>query len=214
MKRIMAHNKDILELLVGSLLGKSYGEKRSNGIRFVLQQEEKNIEYLFWYHKYLAERGYCNIKKPKLETKIGEGGKIRYILRVITYTYQNLNWLYDLFYKNTINGNIKIIQPEIKEFISPLALSVWIMENGIMENGGKVSSGLKITRNSFTLTEVELLCDILNNLYNLDSRPNSGGKNDFIIYIPKKSIKYLMNITKPYIISSMLYKFNLSAPTI
>ena len=88
-KRIGPHNIDIISLIFGSMLGDSFGEKHGNGTRFVLQQEQSNMSYLMWYHKYLADRGYCNIDKPKLLTKIGKEGKIRYNYKIRTWTFNS-----------------------------------------------------------------------------------------------------------------------------
>ena len=72
-KRVV-HNKDVLSIMVGTLLGDSYGERRSGGVRLVLQQESRKGGYIMWYYKYLAERGYCREKEPKKEKRIGKGG--------------------------------------------------------------------------------------------------------------------------------------------
>jgi hypothetical protein len=71
------HNIDVCSLIFGSLLGESYAEKRNGSTRFILQQEESNASYLIWFHTYLATRGYCSPKKPRLETRIGLAGRVR-----------------------------------------------------------------------------------------------------------------------------------------
>jgi len=45
--RIGPHNLDILSLSFGSLLGDSWSEHRNLSVRFILQQENTNREYLF-----------------------------------------------------------------------------------------------------------------------------------------------------------------------
>ena len=45
-RRIGPHNEDIISMLVGSLLGDGYGEKRSGGVRIVMQQESRNVGYI------------------------------------------------------------------------------------------------------------------------------------------------------------------------
>lgn len=87
-RRIGPHNEDIISIIVGSLLGDGHGEKRKGGVRVSKQQEDRNVGYLKWYHKYLAERGYCNKEEPKMKKRIGKGGKIRYYYRINTYTYK------------------------------------------------------------------------------------------------------------------------------
>jgi hypothetical protein len=45
-KKIGPHNQDILSIIIGSMLGDSYGEKHGEGTRIIYQQEESNMEYL------------------------------------------------------------------------------------------------------------------------------------------------------------------------
>ena len=103
--RIGPHNFDILSLIVGSLLGDSNPEKRCNGTRFRIQQEDSNVEYLMWFHKFLAVRGYCNNNKSKLYKRLDINNKIRFYYNINTYTFNSLNWIHDMFYK--FNSEIK-----------------------------------------------------------------------------------------------------------
>jgi len=92
-KANLVHNIDILSLLFGSLLGDSWGEcrnKNKSSVRFILQQENSNLEYLFWYHSYLSLRGYCSGTKPKKYKRIGLRNKIRYYYKISTYSFSNL----------------------------------------------------------------------------------------------------------------------------
>jgi hypothetical protein len=80
-----------------------------------------------------------------------------------------------------------------------------------MDDGAKVSSGMKLVTNNFDLTEVIILCNILKNKYNIVATPNSAGdknKEQYVIYIHKKSMVNLSNIVSPYIHPSMKYKLN------
>jgi ubiquinol-cytochrome c reductase cytochrome b subunit len=65
LRRIGPHNYDVLSLIMGSMLGDSNAERHGNGTRIRLQQESSNVEYLMWFHKFLASRGYCSTTKPK-----------------------------------------------------------------------------------------------------------------------------------------------------
>ena len=42
------HNEDVISLIYGTLLGDAYGERRGSKTRICFQQEESNIEYLYW----------------------------------------------------------------------------------------------------------------------------------------------------------------------
>jgi hypothetical protein len=46
LKRIGPHNRDILSILIGSLLGDGTMEKDGNGSRFAFYQEKTHGEYL------------------------------------------------------------------------------------------------------------------------------------------------------------------------
>jgi LAGLIDADG DNA endonuclease family protein len=55
--RIGPHNKDVLSIIFGSLLGDSHGEKRLKGLgtRFSFSQEDSHVEYLLYLHKHISE---------------------------------------------------------------------------------------------------------------------------------------------------------------
>lgn len=89
--RIGAHNKDILSVIFGSLLGDSHAEKRTLGTRISFSQEASHQEYLLWLHALIASLGYCWPTIPKIQTRLGVAGKLRYILRFHTFTYSSFN---------------------------------------------------------------------------------------------------------------------------
>lgn len=199
-QRIGPHNYEIISIIIGSLLGDAYAEKHGNGTRICFQQEYFNSSYLLCFHKFLSERGYCQIIIPKITTRLGKQGKIRYLSRFKTYTYSSFNWIYENFYKE----NKKIIPKNISEYLSPLALAVWIQDDG-----SRVSSGLKIATNCFTYEEVIFLAEILRYKYNFKiSVHKSGALNQYNLYLSKKSMKNLVEIIKPYMHTSMYYKLN------
>jgi ubiquinol-cytochrome c reductase cytochrome b subunit len=199
-KRIGPHNFETLCILIGSLLGDSYAEKHGNGTRFCFQQEHSNNAYLLWYHSFISKLGYCNPDTPKILTRLGKGGKIRQLSRFKTFTFTSFNWIQEAFY---ING-VKIVPPMVEQFLSPIALAIWIMDDGSI-----VSSGLKFATNSFNQAEIHMLCEILKRKYNLSASIISAGvPNQYNIYISKYSMKALTNIVGPHMHPSMYYKLN------
>lgn len=91
--RVGPHNIDILSIIFGSLLGDSHGERRiiGNGTRISFTQEANHKEYLLWLHHIVSAIGYCTPTIPKIQTRLGTGGKMRNILRFHTFTYSSLN---------------------------------------------------------------------------------------------------------------------------
>lgn len=139
-QRIGPHNFNILSILIGSMLADAYAEKHGNGTRICFQQEEFNSSYLLWFHEFLSERNYCNKTIPKITTRIGKQGKLRYLSRFKTYTYSNLNWIHENFYKE----NKKVVPQNISDFLSPIALAVWIQDDGARVSSGCTKKLLQI----------------------------------------------------------------------
>jgi LAGLIDADG DNA endonuclease family len=79
--KIGPHNKDVISIIFGSLLGNAKGEKNLLGIvtKFNFSQEAVHIKYLLFLHKFFSELGYCNLELPIITTKLGNNGKIRKI---------------------------------------------------------------------------------------------------------------------------------------
>ena len=200
--RIGPHNKDVLSIIFGSLLGDAHAEKRLNGMgtRISFYQEDSHVEYILYLHKFLSEYGYCNSKKPVIGRRLGIKGKLRKIVRFTTWTYTSFNWIRDIWYEN----NIKRVPNCIGEYLTPLALAIWIMDDA-----SKVNKGLKFSTNSFTYNECLMLVNVLSENFNIKASVQSAGSKDqYIIYVWKESMNDLRNIVSPYIIPEMKYKIS------
>lgn len=223
-KKFGPHNIDIISILFGSLLSDAHGEMRTQNysVRFFIKKSNKNMEYLMWFHNYLAERGYCNSKKPLINTIIGKHGHKYFSLRFHTFSYSSLLFLYYCFYyeKSPISNDIfasSIEQSEIilkkhetkkripsnfylDQFLTPLALAVWFMNDG-----SKASGGAKILTNCFIKEDIERIILFLFNKYKICCSLHRQG-SQYIIYIPKKSMPLFSKTIKKYMVSSMYYK--------
>jgi ubiquinol-cytochrome c reductase cytochrome b subunit len=198
--RIGPHNKDVISIIFGSLLGDAQSEKRLLGVgtRFKFSQEAVHVKYLMFLHKLLSELGYCNSKLPVIKTRLGSKGKLRKIVRFSTWTYTSFNWIYDLWY----NNEVKHVPKCIDQYLTPLALAIWIMVDG-----AKISKSLKLSTNSFSYSDCLLLVKALHNNFNIKASIQSAGKKDqYLIYIWKESLIDLTSIVSPYIIPEMKYK--------
>ncbi len=93
LERIGPHNKEVISIIFGSLLGDCQGEYRNkgNGTRFCFYQESSQPTYLFWLHNFLSDLGYCTKNKPKINTRLGLKGVVRKIIRFKTWTYSSFN---------------------------------------------------------------------------------------------------------------------------
>lgn len=198
--RIGPHNKDIISIIFGSLLGDAYGKKRflKVGTSFTFYQEASHVKYLMFLHKLFSELGYCNPNWLFINTRLGSKGKIRKVARFTTRTYTSFNWIYDLWYDN----KIKHVPKCIDQYMTPLTLAIWIMDNGV-----KIGKDIKLDTNSFSYNDCLLLIKALNNNFNIKASIQLTEKKDqYLIYIWKESMTDLINIISPYIIPEMKYK--------
>ncbi len=204
LERIGPHNIDIISIIIGSLLGDGHLEKRNRGIgtRIKFEQSNKNVEYLMWFHSYLSTRGYCNINKPDLKKRIRKNGEIYFHYSINSYTFSSFNWIHEMFYMCSEGKNVKIIPHNIEQYLSPLALAIWFMDDG-----SKLKKGAKIATNCFTYEELSQLCEILKNKFNLTVTIHSGGKNKgYTLYISSQSMPTFSNIVKPKMLPTLYYK--------
>ena len=202
-KRIGPHHKDVISVIVGSLLGDCYGNQKSReGIRFIYKQSIIHKEYLFWLYNFFYLRGYCSNLEPKIYTrklKINNQIKEYYGYEFNTFTFRSFNKIYKMFY----NNGKKRIKLSLVDYLDPLALAIWIMDDGC-----KVSSGLKLSTHSFKYSDLIFLISLLFNKFGLKTSIQSGNNkyDQYVIYIWAESMSTLVNIVKPYIIPSMKYK--------
>jgi hypothetical protein len=132
---------------------------------------------------------------------LGKKNSIRKIVRFTTWTYSSFNWIHDLWYVN----NVKIVPSIIGDYLDPLTLSIWIMDDGC-----KSGSGLKLTSNSFSYSECLMLVNVLYINFNIKATLHSTGvSNQYNIYIWQESMSLLREIVEPYIHSSMKYKLSI-----
>lgn len=210
-KRIGPHDKEVLSVLLGHLLGDAHGEKRCNTSRFTIHMSSRNAEYIFWSHKFFAERGYCSSKKPVVKKQIGKNNKIYYSIKFNTFSFSSLNYLYDYFYKIDINSETKryksvykkTIPTDIKNLLTLKSLAIWIMDDG-----GKSGSGLKISSESFSLQENILLQRALYEKYSI--KPSiQHHKDKYLLYFKKSDKDVLYTLIKPHLLPCMHYKFDI-----
>ena len=206
-KRIGPHNIDILSIIWGGLLGDAYGERRTllknkGATRITFQQEAKHLAYGLWLHNKLSMAGYCSPRIPEIQSRLGKGGIVRKLIRFRTWSYTSFNWIHEAFYTQTISFMIKTVPIETEYYLTPLALAIWIMDDG-----AKVGKGLKFCTNSFSYNDCLFLSQILWNRYGLKCTVQSAGVlNQYHLYIWKESMSSLREKVGPYIIPSMKYK--------
>lgn len=227
-QRIGPHNEDIISVIVGNLLGDGWAEKRAGNTRFHIHMGSPNVEYLMWLHKFYSERGYCSHLTPVLKRNIGPNNKVYYSYKFRTWTYSNWNWIYDHFYaadpetgprKLKGPGNItselftepkagqltKVVPSSyvLNQLLTPLALAVWILDDGVVHPGGLI-----ISTYFRKASDVVVIQEALKNNFDLVTSVVRVAQHGLVLQFPKNQLSKLSNIVKFYMVPSMYYKLN------
>ena len=195
-----SHDDTIISILFGGLLGDLYAQKRYNSTYIKFNQSIIHKEYIEHLHSIFSNKGLCNNSPliPKNRTLKKSPDKIYQDISFSTYSYESFNWIYDSFYVN----KIKQVPKNIETYLNPLALAVWLQDDG-----NKTYNTIRFCTNSYTLEEVNFLIDILYKKYNINSNPQkTSTKDQYVLYIKTESVSILKDLVRPYIVPSMLYK--------
>lgn len=189
------------EILIGILLGDGNLQSNVNGTTYRLRciQGELNKEYLF--HLYDQFHLFVRTKPKKLNEISGTKIYTKYYFNTISLDI--FHYYGELFY----NGKVKIIPSNIYDLLTPCSLAYWFMDDGALKWKNK-SNGLVLCTDSFTLKEVELLCNVLSRKFNLIVTIQKNG-NAYRIYISSKSYEVFKSLVFPYMYPTMLYKLNI-----
>ena len=217
--RIGPHPKFVLQLMIGNLLGDGSLEKRHNATRFVFSQEAKNQEYLHWLHTQFATYGYCSPQKPKQYKRIGKQNTVRWTIRFRTWSYSNLNWLYDAFYTPISQKPLqpyvqdktlsclkprKRIPQKLDEWLTPMSLALWFMDDGSV-SGNPSTGGLKIATHCFTKQDLQRVQHILFMKFKVCSKLSFDKSQPVLVFGQKDAAKFAQLIL-PWVHPSMQYK--------
>lgn len=198
-KRIKCHHHDVISILVGNLLGNGHAEKRKNATRFHFHMSSKNAEYIFWLYSFFMEKGYCSTVKPKVKKQIHKNNTVYYSIKFRTFSFSSFNYLYDAFY--TVEKT-KTVPLYIFNLLTEKAFSIWFMDDG-----GKSGSGVKISTENFTYSEVCLLQKAIFEKFSLQPTIQHH-KDKYILYFPKSDMFRFSSIVKPHMLDCMLYKLH------
>lgn len=196
--------KEENDILIGSLLGDGCLRimGRCKFPAFSVSHSENQKDYVFW--KYEKLKKYIKTP-PWREERIYHKDRSRktFSWRFQTLSNEVFSDLYNTFYKN----RKKIIPESIESLLkdSPLALAVWLMDDG-----NKNHQAVFLNTQSFSLNEQHRLAKALNDIYGFNVTVNSHSKSKGIelyrIRISTESTKKLKNIVKNYLLSSFYYK--------
>ena len=174
-----------IEILVGCLLGDAYLTKLG---KIQIEQSEKQKEYIDWKYQELASISYSS---PKEVIRFEQSdNRVTKSFRFWTRQYFR-SWR-EKFYC----GNRKIFPKDLINFITPLSVAVWYMDDGCYQK-----FDCTISSESFDLESREQLINKLRSL-GIEAIPRGKGK----IRIRSSSLNKFFELVRPYVHQNMLYK--------
>jgi hypothetical protein len=190
------------QILIGTILGDVYMRRFSEkaNVRVTFRQGSIHASYLLHLHSLFQE---FVLAPPLISTVTDKNtGKIRHNLSFSTLSLPCFNEIYELFY---LNGK-KIIPNNIADFLTPLSLAYWIMDDGSF-----TGSGLKLHTNAFCMEELNLLIKALDQNFSIKATISISNreKSQYNLYITKSQMSLLKNLVLKHMHPDMLYKLNI-----
>lgn len=188
------------EIAVGLILGDVSAQKQNVNVRLSFSQGLVHEEYLD--HLYNLFRSFCNMvpktstRAPDKRTGVSYGYK-----RFNTLSLPCFNEFYELFY---VEGK-KVVPQNIFDLLTPLGLAYWLADDGTFDKGNR---SVRLCTHSFSLEEVNLLINVLENKWNLKCTVNNQS-GQFVIRIWTRSLPLLQSLLGPHMPPMMQYKIGL-----
>ena len=160
--------------------------------RLGLSQSLSHSKYAWFVFNVLSH--YC-ARFPVLRER-KRGTKTLWCVDVVTRALPCFSDIYNLFYVN----KKKVIPQNIYELLTPVAFA-----HVIMGDGGFKSKGIFLCTDSYSIQDVVRLMNVLIIRYDLKCTLHRSDEN-YRIYISRNSVGKVVEIVKPYLITSMYYK--------
>ena len=145
----------------------------------------------------LLENSGIKFGKP-YEISVGKYDTILYR----SNTYQEFNEYRKMFYR----GRQKIIRRKVLNLFEPIALAIWIQDDGSMCKGQNI---IRLHTEGFTEREQKMICKYFASVWYITAKTNMVKDNLKCIVFGVQGTKKLIEIIKPFIFPSMEYKIEL-----
>ncbi len=195
------------EVLFGVILGDAHLETQNNRITYRVKFEQSIKHKAYIEHLYDVFKNYVKTS-PQLKLVTYKNNQTKSTnIRFATISSSTFTFFGKQFYKD----KKKVIPKLIHRWLTPRALAYWYMDDGSMKS--YQSKGVLLNTKAFSHAEVQLLCNVLTEKFNLYCWPRKQKKNTYQIYISGKTYETLRNCIYPFIIPDMQYKFPLPRKT-
>lgn len=121
-----------------------------------------------------------------------------------SFTHPEITSFWHAFYST----GTKAVERHILEQIEPLGLAIWFMDDGCIQDTRKQNPYIKLSTNSFTRIENELIQSVLKNKFGIESRIHTTQKYHYLTLTVAGTKKFIKLVNK-FIIPSMRYKLGI-----
>ena len=197
------------EVLIGLLLGDGHLETQNNGRTYRLKIEHSYFqkEYVDWLYNVFREW----VLTPPQE-KIQTLGGVQYKkFWFSTVSHGAFRFYGQQFYQ----GKGKILPKLIHKWLSPLAITVWFMDDGSIKSNRH--RALILNTQSFSVSELQRLIKILKEKYGVEMKLRKQSRKSIEIYqliTVGNTVEKFVQVIEPYILPSMRYKLGKLGNTI
>jgi hypothetical protein len=183
-----------VEIIIGTLLGDGFLERNGNYFRLVLDHSVKQLPYLQYKYGHLKSFGGRIVVKKRFDSRTG---KFYDHCMYRTRTSPKFAEYQNLFYVQ----KRKYIPKNLPKIITPQILAIWFMDDGYKRND---CNAARLNTQGYSLEEHEIIKSALLK-FNIQSKIHKQ-KQNFVTYIPSRSMNKLRGLIKEFIIPEMKYK--------
>lgn len=196
-KNSLKLNQTQISVLIGSMLGDGTMRVGKNALNANLKIEQGLIQkdYVFWKYDVFKE---WVTTPPKISFRYDEN-RMPYAKSwwFRTIRHPKLTFFHKLFYRK----GRKIVPKKIEDLLDPLALAVWIMDDGCLSR-----NKIDISTYSFKLEEIKLLQQALLKKFALETNFYKDRDKGFRMYFRKTETAKLIPLISEFIIPNLAYK--------
>jgi hypothetical protein len=197
-------NQDFKDFVVGQLLGD--GNLSLNGNEANFRFAFKNSIYAQYIWDYFNSLGIVGAPVKEYSYLDKRTNKSYTSYRIATFSLPFFTAIHKEWYKNFDSINTKIVPLDLLSKFSPIVLAKWLEGDGTFNQRAQV---IILCTNSFTLTEVKSLINILFEKYEISSSIVNQRDNQYLIRIPKKSLIKVQTLVQHHMHPSMMYRVGL-----
>ena len=190
-------NQTQTSVLIGAILGDGTLRVPKGAINanFKIEQGLKQKDYVFWKYEVFKE---WVTNPPEISFRYDENRQpYEKSWWFRTLSHPELTSFHKVFYKN----GRKVVPNNIADLLDHLALAVWIMDDGSL-NQNKID----ISTYSFKLEEIKLLQQALLKKFALESNFYKDRDKGFRMYFRKTETAKLIPLISKFIIPNLAYK--------